>query len=52
MQKLPYLLIVGDKEMAAGLVAVRNRQGEDLGQMSVEALLQRLQSELRTVCAA
>jgi threonyl-tRNA synthetase len=46
MQKLPYLLIVGDKEMAAGLVAVRNRQGEDLGQMSVEALLQRLQSEL------
>ena len=52
LQKLPYLLIVGDKEMAAGLVAVRNRQGEDLGQMSVEALLQRLQSELRTVCAA
>ena len=52
MQKLPYLLIVGDKEMTAGLVAVRNRQGEDLGQMSVEALLQRLQSELRTGCAA
>jgi threonyl-tRNA synthetase len=48
LQKLPYLLIVGDKEMAAGLVAVRNRQGEDLGQMSVEALLQRLKSELRT----
>jgi threonyl-tRNA synthetase len=48
LQKLPYLLIVGDKEMAAGLVAVRNRQGEDLGQMSVEALLQRLQSELKT----
>ena len=48
LQKLPYLLIVGDKEMAAGLVAVRNRQGEDLGQMSVEALLLRLQSELRT----
>ncbi len=48
MQKLPYLLIVGDKEMAAGLVAVRNRQGEDLGQMSVEALLQRLKSELQT----
>ena len=48
LQKLPYLLIVGDKEMAAGLVAVRNRQGEDLGQMSVEALLQRLQSELQT----
>jgi len=49
LQKLPYQLIVGDKEMVAGLVAVRNRQGEDLGQMSVEALLQRLKSELRTV---
>jgi len=48
LQKLPYQLILGDKEMAAGLVAVRNRQGENLGQMSVEALLQRLQSELRT----
>jgi threonyl-tRNA synthetase len=46
LQKLPYQLIVGDKEMAAGLVAVRTRQGEDLGQMSVEALLQRLRTEL------
>ena len=48
LQKLPYQLIVGDKEMAAGLVAVRNRKGEDLGQMSVQELLQRLQSELQT----
>ena len=46
LQKLPYQLIVGDKEMAAGLVAVRNRQGEDLGQMSVEALIERLNAEL------
>ena len=46
LQKLPYQLIVGDKEVAAGLVAVRTRQGEDLGQMSVEALLQRLRTEL------
>ncbi len=45
LQKLPYQLIIGDKEMAAGLVAVRNRQGEDLGQMSVAALLERLQAE-------
>ncbi|MGC2458237.1 MAG: threonine--tRNA ligase [Gallionellaceae bacterium] len=47
LQKLPYQLIVGDKEMSAGLVAVRSRKGEDLGQMSVEALVQRLKSELR-----
>jgi len=46
LQKLPYQLIVGDKEMAAGLVAVRTRQGEDLGQLSVEALIQRLNAEL------
>jgi threonyl-tRNA synthetase len=43
---LPYQLIIGDKEVAASLVAVRSRTGEDLGQMSVEALLQRLHSEL------
>ena len=48
LQKLPYQLIVGDKEVAGGLVAVRTRQGEDLGQMSVEALWQRLRSELQT----
>jgi threonyl-tRNA synthetase len=46
LQKLPYQLIIGDKEMAAGLVAVRSRTGEDLGQMSVEALIQRLNAEL------
>ena len=46
LQKLPYQLIVGDKEVAAGLVSVRNRQGEDLGQMSVAALIERLQAEL------
>ncbi|HLP99379.1 MAG TPA: threonine--tRNA ligase [Sideroxyarcus sp.] len=46
LQKLPYQLVIGDKEMAAGLVAVRSRTGEDLGQMSVEALLQRLNAEL------
>jgi threonyl-tRNA synthetase len=51
LQKLPYQLIIGDKEVAAGLVAVRSRTGEDLGQMSVEALLQRLQTELHAESA-
>ena len=46
LQKLPYQLIVGDKEMAANLVAVRTRQGEDLGQMSVPALIERLRDDL------
>ena len=36
MQKVPYLVVVGDKEMAAGAVSVRARGGLDLGVMSVE----------------
>jgi threonyl-tRNA synthetase len=47
LQKLPYQLIIGDKEVAASLVAVRIRSGEDLGQMTLEALLQRLQTEIK-----
>jgi threonyl-tRNA synthetase len=35
LNKLPYQIVVGDKEKAAGLVAVRTRGGQDLGQMSV-----------------
>ncbi len=46
LQKLPYQLIVGDKEVESGQVAVRCRGGEDLGQLSMEALLERLNSDL------
>ncbi len=45
LQKLPYQLIVGDRELEANTVAVRNRGGEDLGAMPVEALLMRLREE-------
>lgn len=37
LQKIPYLLVVGDKEVEAGSVAVRTHNGKDLGTMSVEA---------------
>ncbi|MEQ1916899.1 MAG: threonine--tRNA ligase, partial [Gallionella sp.] len=47
LQKLPYQLILGDKEVAADLVAVRTRSGEDLGQMTLTALLERLQTEIK-----
>ncbi len=40
MQKLPYLLIVGDKEMVAGKVAVRARGGQDLGVMSIDDFIE------------
>ena len=46
MQKLPYLIVIGDKEMAAGAVAVRARGGQDLGAMSVDDFLQRIQSDI------
>jgi len=48
LQKLPYQLIVGDKEMEADTVAVRTRSGEDLGAMPLDALLARLREEVAT----
>jgi threonyl-tRNA synthetase len=45
LQKLPYQLIVGDKERAAGKVAVRTRGGEDLGQVSLPVFVERLTRE-------
>jgi threonyl-tRNA synthetase len=46
LQKLPYHLIVGDKEQQAQMVAVRTRGGEDLGAMPLDALLERLLNEV------
>jgi threonyl-tRNA synthetase len=45
LQKLPYQVVVGDKEMQAGNVAVRTRGGEDLGAMGLDAFVARLRSE-------
>nr|SPS05288.1 threonyl-tRNA synthetase [Candidatus Nitrotoga fabula] len=47
LQKLPYQLIVGDKEMAENSIAVRTRKGENLGQMLMDALLQHLRLDLQ-----
>ena len=51
LQKLPFILVVGDKEKAAGAVAVRARGNLDLGVMSLDAFLQKIASEIthRTV---
>ncbi|MCL2524661.1 MAG: threonine--tRNA ligase [Betaproteobacteria bacterium] len=46
LNRLPYQLVVGDKEKAEGLVAVRTRGGQDLGQMTVDALIARLHEEV------
>ena len=45
LQKLPYQVIVGDKEVVAQKVAVRTRKGEDLGQMSLADFVLRLKGE-------
>ena len=46
LQKVPYLLVVGDKEVEADSVALRTRSGEDLGTMRVDDLIERLNAEL------
>ncbi|MFL9710272.1 threonine--tRNA ligase [Methylobacillus sp. Pita1] len=46
LQKLPYLLIAGEREMQTGQVAVRTRKGEDLGSMPVSAFIERLKNDI------
>lgn len=48
MQKLPFMLIVGDQEMEQGTVSVRRHGGEDLGAMTVEALSDLIQKEINS----
>jgi threonyl-tRNA synthetase len=46
LQKLPYQLIVGEREVANHTVSVRARSGKDLGALSLEALIERFASEV------
>ncbi len=48
VQKLPYIVVVGDKERDANTVAVRARGNVDLGVMPVDVLVERLNSDLET----
>ena len=45
LQRVPYLLVTGDREMEQGTVAVRTRSGEDLGAVSLDDFLQRLEED-------
>ena len=45
MQRVPYLLVVGDKEIENGTVAVRTRDGEDLGSMTIEEVISLFQGD-------
>ncbi|CDZ77907.1 Threonine--tRNA ligase [Legionella massiliensis] len=46
LQKVPYLLVIGDKEVESGSVAVRSREGADLGTMSIDTICDLLQQEI------
>ncbi len=46
MQRVPYLLIIGDKELEDGTIAVRSQKGENLGAMAIEDFTERLRKEI------
>ena len=46
LQRIPYLLVVGDKEVDDGAVAVRTRRGEDLGAMPIDVFAEHLRSDI------
>ena len=48
MQKIPYMLIIGDKEVENGVIAVRSRKAGDLGTMTLDAFIERINEEVRT----
>jgi len=46
MQRVPYLLIIGDKELEDQTIAVRTQKGEDLGSLSISEFTERLKKEI------
>jgi threonyl-tRNA synthetase len=46
-QKIPYMLVVGDKEMESGQAALRLRSGENPGAMPLDAIIARARQEIR-----
>jgi threonyl-tRNA synthetase len=48
MNKIPYMLVIGDKEAESGCVSVRTRTGVDLGAMPVDEFLAKIQEEIKT----
>src|SRR3989338_6543802 len=48
LQKIPYLLVVGDKEIEAGTIAIRQRGKGDLGQMKIEEFIKKIMEEIKS----
>lgn len=51
LMKAPYMLIIGDKEVKAGAIAVRARKGEDLGQIEIDVFLNKIKKEIEEKAA-
>ena len=47
MQKVPYMLVIGEKEVGDGLVSVRSRKDGDLGQMKVQEFTDKIENEIK-----
>ena len=48
MQKIPYMLVVGDKEAESGCVAVRTRDGKDMGAVPLDEFTAKILDEIKT----
>ncbi len=48
MEKVPYMLVIGDKEVETHTIAVRTREGKDLGAMEMDAFLEKIETEVLT----
>ena len=48
LQKIPYMLVIGDRDMENGTVSVRTRGGEDLGAMPLDAFIERITGEIKS----
>ena len=46
MQKVPYMIVIGEKEIAESVVSVRKHGGEDLGKMTLDAFANILKEEI------
>jgi len=48
IERIPYMLVVGEREAGSGQVAVRERSGADLGAMTLDAFVERLRGQVAT----
>ena len=47
LQKVPYMVVIGDKEVEEQKLSIRTRKGEDLGQLSKEELIKKVEQEAK-----